>query len=127
MRLECLGISVFVLVAATAAPAQAAMLCEYTARLSGQDHFNSLGARLTSPAAIIRQDRYYFHVEAKGDPEDQSDCFFVNKRNRELLERMIERGHTEPSARQAIVNGTPLIRIRIYRENGEDYVDALVD
>ena len=113
-----------ILLIAFAAPAHAGLLCEYTARLSSQDHFNSRGARLNAVAAVIRQDRYYFHVEGAGDPEDEGDCFFADKRNRELLERMIANGRVTARARRAIVDGTPMIRVRIYREGGRDYVDV---
>ncbi|MCZ8271567.1 MAG: hypothetical protein O9306_13625 [Beijerinckiaceae bacterium] len=105
-----------------AAPASAArLICEYSARLSSQDHFNSNGERLDSVAAIIRQDRYYFHVQGAGDAEDEDDCFFGSKSNRELLERMVSRGRIDAAARRAIVNGTPMIRVRIYRDNIGDY------
>jgi hypothetical protein len=111
---------------AIAQPAAARLVCEYTARLSSQDHFNSNGQRLDSVAAIIRQDRFYFHEQDAGDPEDEDDCYFASKANRALLERMIARGRIEPAARRDIVNGTPMIRVRIYRERGSDYVDVTV-
>jgi hypothetical protein len=110
---------------ALATPASAArLICEYTARLSSQDHFNSNGKRLDSVAAIIRQDRFYYHVQSAGDAEDEDDCFFGSKANRELLERMVSRGRIDPNARRAIVDGTPMIRVRIYRDKIGDYVDV---
>ena len=87
----------------------------YTARLSARDHFNSNGERLTTPAAIVRQDRANFYVYGIRDPEDQPDQFFSRKENRELLESLLDRGQTTPAARMAIVNGTPLIRVEIFQ------------
>jgi hypothetical protein len=87
----------------------------YVARLSAKDHFNSNGQRLTSAAAIIRQDRANFYVYGVRDPEDESDSFFQSKENRALLETLLERGRTTPGAVQRVVNGTPLIRVEVYR------------
>lgn len=96
----------------------------YNARLSAQDHFSSRGERLTSAAAIIRQDRANFHKFGRRDPEDQSDEFFASGRNRDLLEKYLERGSADPAAIRAIVNGTPLIRIRIFtnERTGNDFI-----
>ena len=87
----------------------------YVARLSAKDHFNSNGQRLTSAAAIIRQDRANYYVYGVRDPEDESDSFFQSKENRALLETLLEHGRTTPGAVQRVVNGTPLIRVEVYR------------
>jgi hypothetical protein len=83
--------------------------------LSEADHFSSKGQRLTSAAAIIRQDRANFHRFGINDPEDEGDTFFADERNREALEEMLERGRADPGVLSRIVNGTPLIRVDIYR------------
>lgn len=95
----------------------------YVARLGERDHFNSKGQRLTSAAAIIRQDRANFHKFGVRDPEDESDSFFADKSNRDLMERLLERGHATGDTLSRIVNGTPLIHVRIYN----NYVDVTVD
>ena len=106
-------------------PALADRLVEnYVARLGPEDHFNSSGERLTSPALIIRQDRANYHKFGVRDPEDQSDDFFQSASNRELLQELLDRGRTTPSAYRMIVNGQPLIRVNIYRGRGGDYVDV---
>jgi hypothetical protein len=64
----------------------------YVARLSEADHFNSQGRRLTSAAAIIRQDRANYHRLGIRDPEDEDDPFFADEKNRAALEQMLERG-----------------------------------
>ena len=87
----------------------------YVARLSARDHFNSNGQRLTSAAAIIRQDRANYYVYGIRDPEDQADSFFASKGNRAVLESLLERGRSTPDAIQRVVNGTPLIRVEVYQ------------
>ena len=109
--------------ALAAAPAHAQQLVEsYIARLSERDHFNSNGQRLTSAAAIIRQDRANYFRFGRGDAEDQPDRFFADFNNRATLERMLERGRSSPGALAAIVNGTPVVRVNIYRDAGGYYV-----
>jgi hypothetical protein len=49
------------------------------------------------------------------DPEDEPDRFFSSKENRAWLERLLERGSTTLEARRIIVNGTPLVRVEVYR------------
>jgi hypothetical protein len=86
----------------------------YTARLSPRDHYNSNGVRLTSAAAIIRQDRANFYVYGMRDSEDEPDSFFSDKSNRARLEQMLENGRATRDALYKVVNGTPLIRVDIY-------------
>ena len=100
---------------------------EYIARLSSKDHRNSQGDRLDSAAAIIRQDRANFHKFGRQDDEDESDGFFASANNRELLEKFLERGSAEKSAIRSILNGTPLIRVRIYEgDDGRNYIRVSV-
>lgn len=121
MRKSCLVLALLL----ASSPALADQLVEsYVARLGSNDHFNSSGGRLTSPALIIRQDRANFHKFGLRDPEDQNDSFFRNANNREMLEQFLARGRTTPGAYRMIVNGQPLIRVNIYRTRGGDYVDV---
>jgi len=115
------------LVAAVATPVRAQVLVEsYTAFLSEADHFNSNGERLTSAAAIIRQDRANFHRFGRGDPGDEGDRFFASIDNRAALERMLERGRAAPGVINAIVNRTPLIRVDIYRDADGHFIRVTV-
>lgn len=99
----------------------------YTAVLSGRDHFNSSGERLKEAAAIIRQDRAHFHKFGKRDKGDEPDKFFAIARNREILERLLNRGRSTPAALNAIVNGTPVVTVRIYvTDSGENYINVAV-
>lgn len=96
----------------------------YVARLGAADHFNSSGERLTSAAAIIRQDRANYHSIGKRDTEDQDDFFFASKENRAVLERMLENGQSSPGALVEIVNGTPLVLVGICQGDGLDFVNV---
>ncbi|WP_448952852.1 hypothetical protein [Labrys neptuniae] len=120
--MKILGLSALFL-AASVSLASAAPLETYTARLSGADHFNTNGERLTSVAAIIRQDRANFYLGYHRDREDESERFFASKENRARLESMLNRGRISASAADAVVNGTPLIHVEIY----EDFIVVTVD
>jgi hypothetical protein len=99
----------------------------YTTQLSEQDHFSSRGERLQNAAAIIRQDRANFHKFGRRDPGDQHDAFFASATNREALEDLINAGTSEPSAIRSIVNGTPMVRVSIFRSaTGRDFVNVEV-
>ena len=103
---------------ASAAPG-AAPVEVYMARLSAQDHFGADGKRLTSVAAIVRQDRANYHSNGPRDAEDETDVFFASAENRARLEALIAQGSVTPTATRAILNGAPLIIVRVY----ETYVE----
>ena len=122
-------LALLLLSGAFALPAFADRLLEsYTARLSSQDHFNSSGSRLASAAAIIRQDRANYHKFGQRDPEDEGDRYFASASNREVLESLLQRGASTRGALNAIVNGTPLVQVSIFRDDqsGRDYVTVTV-
>src|SRR6202035_4615251 len=72
------------------------LIGSYVALLSEADHFNSNGQRLTSAAAIIRQDRANYHRYGIRDPEDENDTFFADESCRAALEEMLEDGRADP-------------------------------
>jgi hypothetical protein len=96
-------------------PVNAQLVESFVALLSDADHFNSKGERLTSAAAVIRQDRANFHRFGIKDPEDEGDRYFADEGNRAALEQMLDRGRADPGVLSRIVNGTSLIRVDIYR------------
>ena len=112
------------LVLAAATPAAAAELIgSYNAFLSHADHYNSQGERLTSAAAIIRQDRANFHKFGIQDDQDESDNYFDNVNNRAILERMLSDGDSDAGVLRRIVNSNVMIHVDIYRSNHHgDYV-----
>lgn len=125
--LRTLVIAVAFVAAAISTPVRAQTLVEsYVAFLSEADHFNSNGQRLTSAAAIIRQDRANFHRFGRGDPGDEGDRFFASIDNRAAMERMLERGRATPGAISAIVNRTPRIRVDIYRDADGHFIRVTV-
>lgn len=98
-------------------------LDSYCATLSARDHFNSNGQRLTTAAAIIRQDRANYHKFRRRDPGDQGDSFFSLQANRARLEALIAEGSSDPGVLRRIVNGEPRICVDIW----DDYVNVTVD
>ena len=106
-----------------AQPSHAQQLLEsYKAVLSERDHFSSSGQRLTTAAAVIRQDRANYHRFGFRDQGDESDTFFADSANRAALERLLERGRAEPGVISRIVNGTPTVRIEVWRGNSGPFV-----
>lgn len=93
-------------------------LGSYVARISDRDHHASDGYRLGSAAQMIRQDRAYWHKFGSGDREDQDDPWFGSNSQRERLQAMLERSSAmSQSARNAIVNGRPLIQVDVFRNS----------
>ena len=89
----------------------------YQARLSDQDHHNSYGERLRTVAGIIRQDRANYHKFHVRDPEDTRDAFFAIAENRQRLETLLLRGTVSPRAQQMIIDGEPVVEVRVYRNH----------
>lgn len=110
---------------AAAAPAEArrAPWDSYCATLSARDHFNSNGQRLTTAAAIIRQDRANYHKFRRRDSDDEGDSFFGSQANRARLEAMINNGDSDAGVLRRIVNGEPRICVDIWN----DFVNVTVD
>ena len=111
------AVALFSAGAACAAPVEV-----YRARLSEQDHFNSNGERLRTVAGVIRQDRANFHRFGMRDREDTDDDFFASADNRQRLEELLLRGTISGRDRAEILNGDPLVVVRVYRH----YVDVEV-
>jgi len=101
---------------------------QYVAMISTRDHFNSNGDRLTDAASIIRQDRANYHKYGLRDPGESGDSYFANAANRDLLERLLNRGASmNSSVKYAIVNGNPAVLVRVFRNNsGQDYVEVSI-
>jgi S1-C subfamily serine protease len=99
------------------------LVASYTALLSDADHFNSGGQRLTTAAAIIRQNRANFHRFGIRSPEDQDDPFFADEGNRAALEQMLDRGRADPGVINRIINGPPvLVRVDIFRSPSGPFI-----
>ncbi len=126
-KMLILVVSISLTAALITTPSRAQELVEsYVAFLSETDHFNSNGQRLTSAAAIIRQDRANFHRFGIRDPQDENDSFFADAGNRDTLERMLENGQAAPGVISRIVNGTVLIRVDIYQSASGPFIKVTV-
>jgi hypothetical protein len=124
LRKTLLACTAVLAAAAFAAPAAAAdLIGSYNAYLSRADHYNSQGERLTTAAAIIRQDRANFHKFGVQDDGDESDNYFDNVNNRAVLEQMLNDGSSDAGVLSRIVNGNVMIHVDIYRSHHHgDYV-----
>ena len=124
LRKTLLACAAVLAAASFAAPAAAAdLIGSYNAYLSRADHYNSQGQRLTTAAAIIRQDRANFHKFGVQDDGDESDNYFDNVNNRAVLEQMLNDGSSDAGVLSRIVNGNVMIHVDIYRSHHHgDYV-----
>jgi hypothetical protein len=122
--MKALTYSAIALMAVLLAPAAYAdtLVESYVARLSEADHFNSNGQRLTTAAAVVRQDRANVHKFGVVDPEDDIDVYFRSAARREKLAQLIAAERLPRSVSRAIVNGTPLVEVQIWRTRRGDYV-----
>ena len=109
----------------TAASAQGDRIDSFEARLSARDHKSSAGKKLTSAAAIIRQDRANYHTFGKRDAEDSPDGHFMSESGRAGLEKMLR--SLTAAQRKKIVNGTPLIEVMVFFSTNEVRVKILSD
>ncbi|MEM7697311.1 MAG: hypothetical protein AAF236_02775 [Verrucomicrobiota bacterium] len=93
----------------------------YVAQISRDDQHNSSGQRLTTAAAILRQDRANYHRFNIRDKPDQDDELFADKANRLALEQMIKRGHIDTQTYREIVNGLPLVQVTAVSSDGRSW------
>ena len=89
----------------------------YIARISRKDHYNKWGKKLTKVADILQQDRANFYKFNKNDIEDFADVFFFKKENRFKIRKMLENGYISNKTAYQIINGTPLIKVDIYKNS----------
>jgi hypothetical protein len=85
----------------------------YRARLSEKDHSNSSGLVLKGVLEIIRQDRANVHRSLHTDEEDGFDDVFNSPEARERMGRMTLDVSGGKRAEEQILNGTPLVEVRV--------------
>ena len=85
----------------------------YFARISAKDHYNKRGNKLTKVADILQQDRANFWKYNIRDSEDTADNYFFTKENRFKIRRMLQNGYISGDTAYQIINGTPLIKVKI--------------
>jgi hypothetical protein len=114
-----LGFGLFAVLALLAsgagqALAQGEVVVVYQARIGPQDHVTSTGERLSSVAAILRQDRANFHRFDQPDSQDEGDSVFTTQEQRGRFERLVSRGIVRPAVRAAIIHANPLVQVTVY-------------
>ena len=107
-RLPAFASALFVLVSVSSVSAGDIL---FEAKLSEKDHFSSAGKRLTTVAAIVRQDRANYYKYGKRDAGDTGANFYNSAASRAKLEREISNMKISSSLRKAILNGTPQIYV----------------
>jgi hypothetical protein len=91
-------------------------LGSYVARLSVQDHHASDGYPLGNAAQVVRQDRANVHKFGRIDADDDDDPWFETAASRTRMQKLLEApGAIDPATRRAIMNGTPLVQVDVYR------------
>lgn len=99
----------------------------YEAYIGRDDLFNSSGVRLTTPAAILRQDRANFHRFGMRQPGDTEDNFFASAANRATMEKMVAGGTISVQAQRLILAGDAIIHVEIYSSSSAgDYLAVTV-
>ncbi len=107
-----------VALAGAALPIQSAVACRgdflgaYNTAITPQDTRSSSGARLSSVAAIIQQDRANYHRFGRADGPDQYDDMFLSAESRALIPRWMS-PVPRPLA-TAIRRGDAYINVQVY-------------
>lgn len=89
----------------------------YYARISQRDHYGARNQKLKDVGTILQQDRANYHKYHKRDREDTGDNRFDTRDNRNKIKRMLARGSTSKKTLDAVRHGTPLVKVRIYKEH----------
>ncbi|WP_417768942.1 hypothetical protein [Stappia sp.] len=98
------------------AEAQDRMIGGYMTYLGPEDRVNSRGARLTSAAAIVRQDRANFHRFGIRHAEDENDRWFGNPGHRQAMEELIV---VSPGEARIIERQDALVYVSIFARGGQ--------
>ena len=101
VRALAIGIAIGLAIGAPTLAQAQQLIGSYVALLSEADHFNSSGQRLSSAAAIIRQDRANFHRFGIKDPQDEGDAFFADEGNRPRSNKCSNAGARSPASSPA--------------------------
>ncbi|MBJ7441126.1 MAG: hypothetical protein JHD35_19170 [Sphingopyxis sp.] len=90
---------------------------EYTVMIGAEDRVSSAGTTLSEPAAILKQNRYNFHVRGINQTGDSPDNYFGDKTHRaEIGKAAVEFG--DDGAHANLVNGTFQLFVTAMRPKG---------
>lgn len=112
-----LALILALLLAAPVAQAQQ-LIGTYIAYIGQQDLYNSRGARLSTPAQILRQDRANLHRFGISQMADEWDPVFNDIDARAAMERLVNGGYMEPYVAGAIIGGDVIVEVSVYGSNG---------
>ncbi|QQA42213.1 hypothetical protein [Pelagovum pacificum] len=86
----------------------------YYAYIGAADLYNSSGTRLTSPGAILQQDRANFHRYGVRQQWDSADPWFGSQGHRASLPSLYADGPKYSGIAQQIVNGDGYFYIQVF-------------
>ena len=89
-------------------------LAYYEAYIGTQDLYNSRGARLTSAAQVLRQDRANVHKFGIYQPGDQLDPIFNSVANREVMAKVMARNGLDPEVARQILRGNVMVYVEVW-------------
>ena len=96
----------------------------YYASLSGWDHIDGRGRRLTSVSDILRQDRANYHHRHLRDPSDMGDKYFRKEANRRRIPALLAAGGLDDRTAQSILTARPRVRVDRYADRLEVTVET---
>lgn len=105
-----------------ASMAQEKEICNYTARISKADKLNFFNKSISSAPnkktalAFIRMDRANYYRYGKRDPEDESDCYFSNIKNRAKIDEFIEKSTISEGLLKKILKDEPVIYVKVFKD-----------
>ncbi|MDO4896589.1 MAG: hypothetical protein Q3971_04430 [Moraxella sp.] len=94
-----------------------AMTCYYSTHIDDDDLYNSSGKKLTTVGQILRQDRTNLYTKAgenDHDGHDWDNCRLDIAKQRESLQRIIDKAKISPTTKKTIKQGGGVpIRVEI--------------
>lgn len=105
---------------AALAPVGAAQACgeeplaAYSAQIGARDHVNSNGARLTTVAQILQQDRANVNSRGIADAGDTPDAYFTTASARAQFALWLENGYIDEAASAVILAGGGPVTVYVY-------------
>lgn len=115
MKLKAL---LFTAALAASGTASAGYMCSYGAYIDEDNRFSSSGARLSSVAQILQQERADFY---KFGREGRGDCYFHNSGNRQKISGMLNRGSVTPAAKRRILSSNGYVTVDVYSSHIDVY------
>ncbi|MDO4700282.1 MAG: hypothetical protein Q4A69_06325 [Moraxella sp.] len=95
--------------------------CSFETYIDRNDLYSSKGVRLTTIGQIIRQDRANFYAGIpSGDSPDY--CGFENIKNREALQRLIDKSNISSATQRRIKRGNVYVAVDMTNRYAHVYI-----